>query len=75
MNNQFEEQQIDILDIIAILSFIIGLDNLQENRQQSKTQEQIIKSIEEHLKRQDDILHNQNEKYLNKIISLLERRK
>lgn len=66
MNNQFEEQQIDILDIIAILSFIIGLDNLQENRQQSKTQEQIIKSIEEHLKRQD-------EQY-EKIIKLLERR-
>ena len=54
MNNQFEEQQIDILDIIAIVSFIIGLENLQENRQQSKTQEQIIKSIEEHLKRQDE---------------------
>lgn len=66
MNNQFEEQQIDILDIIAILSFIIGLDNLQENRQQSKAQEQIIKSIEEHLKRQD-------EQY-EKIIKLLERR-
>ena len=66
MNNQFEEQQINILDIIAILSFIIGLDNLQENRQQSKTQEQIIKSIEEHLKMQD-------EQY-EKIIKLLERR-
>ena len=66
MNNQFEEQQIDILDIITILSFIIGFENLEENRQQSKAQEQIIKSIEEHLKRQDD----QN----NKIISLLERR-
>ena len=66
MNNQFEEQQINILDIIAILSFIIGLDNLQENRQQSRTQEQIIKSIEEHLKRQD-------EQY-EKIIKLLERR-
>ena len=66
MNNQFEDQQINILDIIAILSFIIGLDNLQENRQQSKTQEQIIKSIEEHLKRQD-------EQY-EKIIKLLERR-
>ena len=25
MNNQFEEQQINILDIIAILSFVIGL--------------------------------------------------
>ena len=66
MNNQFEEQQIDILDIIAIVSFIIGLENLQENRQQSKTQEQIINSIEEHLKRQD-------EQY-EKIIKLLERR-
>ena len=66
MNNQFEEQQINILDIIAIVSFIIGLENLQENRQQSKTQEQIIKSIEEHLKRQD-------EQY-EKIIKLLERR-
>lgn len=66
MNNQFEEQQIDILDIIAIVSFIIGLENLEENRQQSKTQEQIIKSIEEHLKRQD-------EQY-EKIIKLLERR-
>ena len=66
MNNQFEEQQIDILDIIAIVSFIIGLENLQENRQQSKTQEQIIKSIEEHLKRHD-------EQY-EKIIKLLERR-
>lgn len=66
MNNQFEEQQINILDIIAILSFIIGLDNLQENKQQSKTQDQIIKSIEEHLKMQD-------EKY-EKIIRLLERR-
>ena len=66
MNNQFEEQQINFLDIIAILSFIIGLDNLQENRQQSKTQEQIIKSIEEHLKMQD-------EQY-EKIIKLLERR-
>ena len=66
MNNQFEEQQIDILDIIAIVSFIIGLENLQENRQQSKTQEKIIKSIEEHLKRQD-------EQY-EKIIKILERR-
>ena len=65
MNNQFEEQQIDILDIITILSFIIGLENLEENRHQSKTQEQIIKSIEEHLKRQD-------EQY-EKIIKLLER--
>lgn len=66
MNNQFEEQQINFLDIISMLSFIIGLENLQENRQQSEGQEQIIKSIEEHLKKQD-------EQY-EKIIELLERR-
>lgn len=66
MNNQLEEQQVNILDIITILSFIIGLENLQENRQQSETQEQIIKSIEEHLKKQD-------EQY-ERIINLLERR-
>lgn len=65
MNNQFEEQQINFLDIISILSFIIGLENLQENRQQSESQEQIIKAIEEHLKKQD-------EQY-EKIIKLLER--
>ena len=65
MNNQFEEQQINFLDIITILSFIIGLENLQENRQQSENQEQIIKAIEEHLKKQD-------EQY-EKIIKLLER--
>lgn len=61
-----EEQQINFLDIISILSFIIGLENLQENRQQSESQEQIIKAIEEHLKKQD-------EQY-EKIIKLLERR-
>lgn len=66
MNNQFEEQQINFLDIISILSFMIGLENLQENRQQSESQEQIIKEIEEHLKKQD-------EQY-EKIIKLLERR-
>lgn len=66
MNNQFEEQQINFLDIITILSFMIGLENLQENRQQSESQEQIIKAIEEHLKKQD-------EQY-EKIIKLLERR-
>lgn len=66
MNNKFEEQQINFLDILSILSFIIGLENLQENRQQSESQEQIIKSIEEHLKKQD-------EQY-EKIIKLLERR-
>ena len=62
MNNR----QLEYLDLITILSFSIGLENLQENRQQSESQEQIIKAIEEHLKTQD-------EQY-EKIIKLLERR-
>lgn len=62
MNNR----QLEYLDLITILSFSIGLENLQENRQQSESQEQIIKAIEEHLKKQD-------EQY-EKIIKLLERR-
>lgn len=62
MNNR----QLEYLDLITILSFSIGLENLQENRQQSESQEQIIKAIEEHLKKQD-------EQY-EKIIELLERR-
>ena len=61
MNNR----QLEYLDLITILSFSIGLENLQENRQQSENQEKIIKSIEEHLKKQD-------EQY-EKIIKLLER--
>lgn len=66
MNNQNENQQFDILDIIALLSFIIGIENLQENRQQSEVQEEIIQSIENHLIEQD--------KQYNKIIELLERK-
>lgn len=33
MNN--ENRQFDFLDILNILSFLIGIENLQENRQQS----------------------------------------
>ena len=29
------EKKIDALDIVSILSFLIGVENLQENRQQS----------------------------------------
>ena len=53
------------LDIIAIISFLIGLENLEENRKQSAKQEKIINEIEKHLTKQD-------EQYT-KIIELLER--
>ena len=50
------EKQFDILDIISFMSFIIGIENLQENRIQSKNQEETIKNLEIHLKSQDKLL-------------------
>lgn len=62
MNKEF-----DILDLITIVSFIIGLQsyelasaNLSENRQQTDDTQQILFEMQEHLKQQDEILENQN---------------
>ena len=61
MNNQ-----LSFLDILTILSFIVGLyalelamQNLAENRMQSKDSEEILHQLENHLKNQDEHLHAQ----------------
>ena len=66
MNNNLE-----FLDILTILSFIIGIENLNLNIEQSN-------SLDEHLKKQDHILIEQQNEMLktiieqnNEIISLL----
>ena len=66
MNNNLE-----FLDILTILSFIIGIENLNLNIEQSN-------SLDEHLKQQDHILIEQQNEMLktiieqnNEIISLL----
>ena len=63
MNNE----NVDVLDILTILSFIIGLRsyelasaNLKENRQQTDDTQQILFEMQEHLKQQDEILETQN---------------
>lgn len=62
MNNQ-----LSFLDILTILSFIVGLyalelamQNLAENRMQSKDSEEILHQLENHLKNQDEHLHAQD---------------
>ena len=62
MNNQFS-----FLDLITIISFMIGLyalelamHNLVENRLQSKDSEEILHQLEIHLKNQDEHLHMQD---------------
>lgn len=53
----------DVLNIIAIASYLLSIQNLQLNEKDLSNNK-----LNEHLQEQDDILHEQNEKYLNKII-------
>lgn len=53
----------DILNIISIASYLLSIQNLQLNQQDLSNNK-----LNEHLQEQDKILHEQNEKYLNKII-------
>lgn len=53
----------DILNIISIASYLLSVQNLQLNQQQTSNDD-----INKHLQDQDEILHEQNERYLTKII-------
>ena len=64
MNNN----NLDLLDILTILSFVVGVyalelakQNLYENRLQSKDSEDILYQLEHHLKNQDEHLKAQDE--------------
>lgn len=67
-------EQFDILDVLTILSFVIGYENLMENRQQSvqndvgaandRQASYLIDKISERLDEQD--------RMLNRILSILE---
>lgn len=64
MNNKTElPWNYDILNIISIASYLLSIQNLQLNQQDLSNNH-----LEEHLLKQDEILHKQNEEYLNKII-------
>jgi succinate dehydrogenase flavin-adding protein (antitoxin of CptAB toxin-antitoxin module) len=66
-NSNWEDGNLSFLDLISILSFVIGVENLALNQQQ-------VSSLDEHLSRQDNDLLlkiiNQNEELLqqNKIL-------
>ena len=36
MNNLYQDQNNELINLINILSFMVGLENMQENRQQSQ---------------------------------------
>lgn len=62
MANNWEEDNLSFLDILTILSFIIGLENLELNENQ-------VKHLEKHLSQQDETLLSkiisQNEEIIN----------
>lgn len=59
MNNQ-EENYIYFLTIlgtfIGIVALGLGIENLEENRKQNEGQQKLLEYLEEHLKRQDNLL-------------------
>lgn len=64
MNNETKMPwNYDILNIISIASYLLSIQNLQLNQQQASNDD-----LNKHLQEQDDILQEQNEVYLKKII-------
>lgn len=53
----------DVLNMMNAISFIIGIMNLELNNKQLSNDE-----LDKHLQQQDNILKDQNETYLKKII-------
>lgn len=80
MNTPYQDQNNDLINLINVLSFVIGYSNLQENRQQSahndvqaandKQAQFILEKINGRFNEQNKILSDQNE-MLQKIIELL----
>lgn len=69
-----KNNELSLLDILNILSFIVGLQNLELNEKQSN-------DLQKHLSSQDDILIKEQNEMLkklinqnNEIISLLKRK-
>lgn len=64
MNNETKMPwNYDILNIISIASYLLSIQNLQLNQQQTSNDD-----INKHLQEQDEILYEQNKRYLTKII-------
>lgn len=62
-----DNKQLEALDILTIISFVVGLKsyelaskNLVENRQQTEDTQKILKELQDHLHEQDKILANQD---------------
>ena len=81
MDNPYQDQNNDLINLINVLSFVIGYSNLQENRQQSshndvqaandKQARYLLQEINRRFDEQNKILEEQNI-MLARLLELLE---
>ena len=82
MNSQYQGQNNELINLINILSLVVGLQNMQENRLQSaqndvqsendKQAEYLLNEINRRFDEQNKILEEQN-KMLERLIELMEK--
>ena len=82
MNTPYQDQNNELIDLINILSFVVGLQNMQENRLQSaqndvqaandRQAEYLLNEINLRFDEQNKILDEQN-RMLERLIELLEK--
>ena len=81
MNVQYQDQNNDLINLINVLSFVVGLQNTQENRLQSaqndvqtangKQTHYLLQEIDRRFDEQNKILEEQNV-MLSRLLELLE---
>ena len=81
MNTTYQDQNNDLINLINVLSFVIGCSNLQENRQQSanndvqaandKQAHYLLQEINQRFDYQNKIIEEQNV-MLARLLELLE---
>ena len=81
MNTSYQDQNNELINLINILSFVVGLQNMQENRIQSdqndvqsandRQAEYLLNEINRRFDEQNKILEEQNV-MLSKLLELLE---
>ena len=82
MNSKYQGQNNELINLINILSLVVGLQNMQENRLQSaqndvqsendKQAEYLLNEINRRFDEQNKILEEQN-KMLERLIELMEK--
>lgn len=68
-----ENQQLSVIDILSVMSFVIAIQNLDENRQQSAHNDIQAANAkqEQHLLQEIKKMFEEQNKMLNEILSLL----